>query len=162
MRRFILAAFAFTVLAACQPAANELTEEQKAEIVAEVELVHGQWVDAWKAADVERGMSFFLDAPELAEVVDGELTIGFSTIRDGWTAAFGEIASQTLTLSGLQTMVLAPDVVCATEQGTYAVTDTAGVTRPEVSYAYTAIWVRVDGEWKIHYGHQSSPTAESQ
>ena len=36
MRRFVLAAFTMTVLAACQPATTELTEEQKAEIAAEI------------------------------------------------------------------------------------------------------------------------------
>jgi len=160
MCRFVLAVFALSVFSACQPAAIELTEERKGEIAAEVELLHTQWVDAWKAADVDRGMSFFADTPELIEAVDGEVTQGFSTIAQGWRSTFASIESQRIRISDVHTVVLAPDVVCLTEDGIYVVTDTAGVVGPETPYVYTSIWVRDGGQWKIHFGHQSSPTAE--
>ncbi|NIN49579.1 MAG: hypothetical protein GTN62_05645 [Gemmatimonadales bacterium] len=58
-------------------------------------------------------------------------------------------------------MVLAPDVVCVTQLGTVSVTDTAGVTGPEIAFAYTAIWVRRNGEWKVLLGHESIPAPEA-
>ena len=57
MRRTVLAAFALTVLAACQPATTELTEEQKAEAVQALadswagfkEAVENEDYDGWAA-----------------------------------------------------------------------------------------------------------------
>ena len=65
---FVFAAFALTVLAACQPATTELTDQQKAEIAAEVELRHDQYWDAWRVVDRDRGMSFFRNSPEWISV----------------------------------------------------------------------------------------------
>ena len=82
MRRFVFAAFAVTVFAACQPASTELTDYQKAEIAAEVELLHGQFWDAWRAADVDRGLSYYPNTPEAAYATEGELFYGSAAVED--------------------------------------------------------------------------------
>ena len=53
MRRIVLAASALTVLAACQPADTALTEEQKAEIAAEVNAAFENWAAAVRALDLD-------------------------------------------------------------------------------------------------------------
>jgi hypothetical protein len=47
MSRFILTAFAVTALAACHPANTEMTEEQKAEIAAEVRAFGEAYIAAF-------------------------------------------------------------------------------------------------------------------
>lgn len=159
--RLLLVAFPIaTMLTACQQA-TELTDYRRAEIAAEVELQHSQCTDAFRAADLNRALSYYRDSPGFAEVMDGELTSGYAAFEEYWRSTFANVASQTLRVSDLQTTVLAPDVVLVNEVATYTVTDTLGVTGPEVPYVYTAIWVLGDGEWKIQFAHQSSPTTEN-
>jgi phenylpyruvate tautomerase PptA (4-oxalocrotonate tautomerase family) len=50
MRRILLAALAVSVFVACQPATTELTEEQKAEIAAEIRQVVAEF---WQTAVVK-------------------------------------------------------------------------------------------------------------
>ncbi len=58
MHRFVLAGSTLTVLAACQPATTDLTEEQKVEIAAEVDSVANDLWAAWAAADFDRGICY--------------------------------------------------------------------------------------------------------
>ena len=158
MRRFVLAAFALIVLAACQPASKELTDYQKTEIAAEVELLHGQFWDAWRETDFERGMSYYLNSPEFTFTFQGRMVSGYSAFWDLFASAFTNVASQALSIDELKTTVLAADVVSVTVQGTYAPTDTAGVTAPESALAFTTVWVKRDGEWKVHVASNSEPS----
>ena len=161
MRRLALAAVSLAFLAnACQPATMELTEEEKAEIADEVNALHAEFWDAWRATDFDRGMSYFYDSPDLAFAENGVLNYGYADMDAKYRPMFTSVASQEITMTDSRTTVLAPDVVCIMEAGTYTVTDTAGVTGPEQSFAYTWIWIRRDGEWKVHIGHQSSPPSE--
>jgi hypothetical protein len=59
MRRVIIAAFALPLLAACQTATTELTEQQSAEIAAEIMMVVDGLMDAWNAEDATTSLSFF-------------------------------------------------------------------------------------------------------
>ena len=85
MRRIVLAAFALTVFAACQPATNELTDNQKGEIAAEVELLHGQFWDAWRETDVARGMSYYRNSPDFTFTREGEPLNGFAALNETHT-----------------------------------------------------------------------------
>jgi ketosteroid isomerase-like protein len=161
MRRFALAALSLAFLAtACQPATTELTEEQKAEIATEVNAIQAEAWDAWRAADYDRGMSYF-DSENLLFAYEGAM-FGYAAADELWRPQFASIASQTITVEDSRTIVLAPNVVCIMQTGTYTVTDTAGVTTPEDSFAYTGIWMRHDGEWKVHMSHESMPTPEAE
>jgi hypothetical protein len=159
MRRFIIAACTLTVLAACQPATTELTEQRKAEIAAEVELLHDQYWDAWREVDKDRGMSYYRNSPEFIWADEGELIKGWSAANDmvqAWTGA-----SQAITFNERITTVLAPNVVQRVEQGTYVVTDTAGSVWPRTAFASTTMWVFADDEWKVDFIHISRQTVEN-
>ena len=160
MHRIVLAACAVTVLAACQPASIELTDYQKGEIAAEVELINGQFWEAWRAVDVERGMSYYLNSPDFTVALDGQLVHGYAEFDNLARSLFANIASQSITVRESQTTVMAPDVVCVIERLAYTQTDNAGATGPEYTAAFTSMWVRRDAEWKVHHFHNSSPTPE--
>ena len=63
MRRLALTVLSLAFLAACQPATTELTEEQKAEIAAEVNAINAGFWDAWRATDFDQGMSYYYNSP---------------------------------------------------------------------------------------------------
>jgi len=161
MRRIVLAGCALTVLAACQPASIELTDYQKAEIEAEVQLLHDQFWDAWRETDVTRGMFYYLNSPEFTGALEGQLVHGFAAFNDLARAAFSNVTSQAITIDESQTTVMAHDIVCVIEHVTYTQTDTAGATGPEYTAAITLAWVLRDGEWKVYHFHSSSPTPEN-
>ena len=161
MRRFVLAAFALTVLAACQPASIELTDYQKAEIEAEVQLLHDQFWDAWRETDVTRGMSYYFDSPNFTAALEGQLIHGFAAFEELARSAFSNVTSQSITIDESQTTVMAHNIVCVIERITYTQTDAEGVTGPEYTAAITLAWVLRDGEWKVYHFHSSSPTPEN-
>jgi ketosteroid isomerase-like protein len=160
MRRLALAVVALTFVTACRPATTELTEEQKAEIAAEVNAINTEMWDAWRAADFDRGASYF-DLATLVFAYEGTM-FGFATFDEMWRPVFATIASQTITVEDSLTTVLAPNAVCIMQAGTYTQTDTAGVTSAEGSFAFTGVWVPRDGEWKLDFVHESFPTAEAE
>ena len=159
MRRMILPLM-LLAFAAYQPAATQLTEEQKAEIAAEVNALHTESIEAWSAGGYHRGMLHYLQSPEFTFALEGQLIHGFAGLHDAADSWLANLASQTMTRTESQTTVLAPNVVCIMEQGMGATTDTAGVTGPELTFARTAIYVRLGGEWKLHFAHVSMPTPE--
>ena len=162
MRRFVLAAFALTVLAACQPATTELTEEQKAEIAAEVNLRSDMLWDELRQPDFDRLATFVHQTPGAFSVSNGRFT-EWSPASDSITrAALAEWEDQVLWVSEARTVVLSPDVVYTMRVGTDSVTFRSGEATPTRPWAWTNLWVRRDGEWKVMYSHGSHPSPLNQ
>ena len=155
MHRFVLAASTLTVLAACQPATTELTEEQKVEIAAEVDSVANDWWAAWAAADFDRGMSFIDAGSEAAWSGDEGTLYTRAEMDRTWRPTFTQLERQDLTFTDSRTVVLAPDIVCTIRAVTGIATDTTGTTRPEISSIETLVWVKRNGEWRALIGHES-------
>ena len=149
------------VAAACQPATMEMTEEQKAAIADTVNAVHAQARDAWRVPDLDLAMTYFHDSPDIRLALEGQVMHGPTTVLATVGPLFEGVASQDMTITATETVVLAPDVVCIIDQGTFAMLDSAGAVVLESPYAYTVIYVRRGGEWKALIGHESLPTPEA-
>ena len=163
MRRIVLAAFAVTVFVACQPATTELTEEQKAEIAAEVDMALDTHWDLFRQADYDRGIEYWEHSPEMAYVgVQGEIVMGFSTLDNLYRPFFATLASQEINIAERHFKTITRDAVYAMERGTLAQTDTSGVTGPTRPFAYTYLWMRTDAGWKISSAHMSDGDPETQ
>lgn len=157
MRRFVLAAFAMAVLAACQPATTELTDEQKAEAAAEVNLVLDTFWDVWDETDYDRGIQYWEDSPENIVVsTGGRILQGFALIDRSYRPNMASIRSQVHNVEETHIKVLKRDVVSTVHRGTVSSTDTSGVTGPTRSFVYTYLWVHTDAGWKITSTHMSS------
>ncbi len=160
MRRFALTAFVLTVLAACQHAAPELTEVQRGEIAAEVDLRQAQLWDALEAADWDRIKSYVHNLPETSWGYEGGVVFGWDAMNEAFGPAFEVVESQNATLTDSWTTVVSPDVAHIFDTGVLSGTDTAGVTGPELPFALSVLWVRRGGEWKLLFGHESLATPE--
>ncbi len=161
MRRTILPALAFCIAAvACQPATTELTEEQKAAIADTVNALLDDYWDAWRDVDFDRGMSFFLDAPETAFASADQVDYGLATLDSKYRPFMATFESQEITLADSRTTVLASNAVYTMQRGTYVQTDTAGVVGDTLPFAYSMVWVRRNGEWKVLAGHQSDAPSQ--
>jgi hypothetical protein len=148
------------VFAACQPATMELTDAEKATIVDEVNPIKADFWDAWRAWDVDRGMSYYRNSPDFVWADDGELVQGWTTFNEAVQS--WNVESQAVTLSESIATVLAPNVVQFVEHGTYSITDTTGVTWPERTFAVSTLWVLRNGEWKVDFIHISRVRSEVQ
>jgi hypothetical protein len=162
MRRFVLAAFTLTLLAACQPAITELTEEQKAEIAAEVNLKLDALWDELRQPDFDRLLTFFHNTPGTFSVNNGDFYEWSPALDSITRAALAEWEDQVLTVSETRTVVLSPDLVYTMRVGTDSVTLKSGAATPTRPWAWTNLWVRRDGEWKVLYDHQSHPSPLNQ
>lgn len=154
MNRMILPLMLF--VAACSPATTELTDAEKAAIAADVNAITSEYWDAWRAADWDRGMSYYLDSPDFVWASGGTVYFGLSVL-EGYKPAFDNVASQSFIFSESRTTVMAPDAASVTAVGTWTQTDTTGVAGPMQDIVWTGVWIQRDGEWKIHLVHLSSP-----
>jgi len=152
-RRFVPLLLLF---AACRPGADVLTDQRKAEITTEVNALNAEYWDAWRAADWDRGMAYYVDSPDFVWAAGGAVYFGLSALQDA-KPGFASVASQTFTFRTSNTIVMAPDAATVTALGTWSQTDTAGVTGPSREFAWTAVWLLRDGEWKMHLVHMSFP-----
>jgi len=107
-------------LAACRPATTELTEEQKAEIAAEVEAIHTENAQAWADADFDRAMSYIQNSQDMIFAFEGALMHGWETMYNAWAPLFEGVSRQEMTFTETNTVVLARDAVCIMAQGTNA------------------------------------------
>jgi ketosteroid isomerase-like protein len=152
MRRLI--APLLLVAVACQPGTRELTQERRAEITTQVNARNAEFWEAWRAADWDRGMAFYVDSPDFVWASGGAVFFGKSTL-EGARSGFANVASQAFAFRETRTVVMAPDAASVTAIGTWSQTDTAGVTGPRRDIAWTGIWILRDGEWKLHLAHLS-------
>ena len=143
------------VVVACQPRAATLTDARKAEIAAEVSTRNAEYWDAWRAADWDRGMAFYADSPDFVWAAGGTV-FSLSELQHS-RPRFARVASQIFAFRDSRTFVMAPNVATVTALGTWAQTDTAGVTGPAREFAWTALWLLRDGEWKMYMVHMSYP-----
>jgi hypothetical protein len=158
MSRFVFAAFGLVVLAACEPAITELTDDERAEIAAEVESRLDQLWDALRNPNADLILSFFCESPDLLEVHDGGFISGYATFDSLAGPVIGEWENQVITVSETRSVVLSRDVVHTMRVGTDSMTYKTGEAVPTRPWAVTYVWVRSDGEWKILLGHGSHPS----
>ncbi len=160
MRQIRLTAAAACLLAACQPATTELTDEQRAAIADTVNAANAEAWDAWREVDLDRALSYIHDSPDVGFAMEGQVYSGYAEVDSFWRGGFASADRIDITISDLRTMVLTADVVCLVQRGVFSVTDSAG-TSPETAFALTTTWVRRDGEWKVLLGHESWLPPES-
>ena len=159
MRRVILAAFALTVLAACQPAPTELTEEQKAAIADTIRQLDEVVNRAYDARDLEAFLSHFVDGPAYVNVNQGVLQ-DRAGVRERLESDFTEYPSNTTEVTDRRIFVLGPNAVVCTVLTTYTQTNTDGESSEGTS-AYTSMWTRSNGEWQVVHEHASQLPAEA-
>ena len=162
MRRFVFAAFALTVFAGCQAATTELTEERKAEIVAEIRQVYSGWLTTLDPINFDATLSYMHPAPEDYFVGEPAQWVNLLSVypntdrvREAWEPIMAQRRSQTQTVSEEYFAVLSENIALHILEGTYAITDTLGNTTDPDQNSLTSVWVRHEGEWKMLHMHQS-------
>ena len=154
LRPSIIMAAIATCAVACQPASTELTDGQRVAIRDTVEQRMAEMANAGRALDADRIRAVYAESP--VSVMNGVIIEDFDA-RFELTRQFLESVR---TLEGsyrnVHLEVLTSDVVVVTRNDDIFWTDTTG-TDGELHTAWTGVFRRIDGEWKIIYSHESWP-----
>ena len=145
-----------SVAVACQPTTRVLTDEQRAAIRDTVEQVMDDLIAAGQALDAERIRAGYAENPVVA--LDGVIIDDFDARFEMTTQFFGALRVAEGHYDNLHMEVLAPDAVVVTRNDHLSWTDTSGMAG-EWHSAWTGVFRRIDGEWKIVYAHESTSPA---
>jgi len=157
MRRMILPLM-LLVVAACQPAAMELTDAEKADIAEEFREFRTGLYAANERLDIEQTLAAI--AEDVALIIQGT-RLSHDQFAPAARAAFGALENLSVEVQEMQVDVLAANVVVNTDVITDVQTDTAGVTT-EQTYLHTEVWTKRDGRWMMTHGQQSIPPGVAQ
>lgn len=159
MRRSLcLAAVVAIVGSGCREAAREFTEQQRLAVMDTVFQVHADLVSAAEQLDAERLLGFFAEDPGL---IDDGAVVPYDALAKRVRGAFSKLDGQRIQWHPAKTSVLSRDVVVMTIGGRTTVLGPAGDTTWSRPVAWTEVWVRRDGEWKLLHAHQSHQPDES-
>jgi len=146
-----------TCAVACQPASTELTEGERAAIEDTVEQLMVELVDAGRALDFDRIRAAYAESP--VSVIDGVIIEDFDAHFELARGFFESLQTLDGSYRNVHLEVLAPDAVVVTRNDDIFWADTTG-TEGEFHTAWTGVFRRIDGEWKIIYSHESWPLPE--
>jgi uncharacterized protein (TIGR02246 family) len=136
----------------------EMTEAEIAQIEAEVEAATNEWWAVWSAGeDYDRFVAIYADDPDVHWISDGVPYFGRAEMDANFRPAMENMRGQENTRVEWRTIVIAPDVAYTVRINDIVQTDLAGISGPTVRYAETLVWVKRDGEWKVLFGHGSTP-----
>ncbi len=152
----IMAAIAACAVA-CQPASTELTDGQRAAIKDTVEQLMAELADAGRARDFDRIRAAYSENP--VSVTNGVIIEDFDARFELTRGFFESLRTLDGSSRNVHLEVLAPDAVVVTQNDDIFWADTTG-TEGEVHTAWTGVFRRIDGEWKIIYSHESWPLPE--
>jgi hypothetical protein len=156
--RIAVAGAAALALAAC--AKPPLTEQQKAALADSIkQYVEGPFNATWEHPTAEKAMALYAPGNDILVADFGTIYAGRDAVtllarqwwgHPGMTAHF--------TVSSPHVAVLNRDAAVYTAMVTGALKDSAGAETP-MNFAWTGVFVRVGGEWKLQVEHSSLPPA---
>jgi ketosteroid isomerase-like protein len=137
------------------PSGAVLSDAERATLTDSVTARSAEWRAAVQRADAAAILAFYHDGPETAVVNASDLLQKEATL--GWLAAslpnaMMALRSQAITATDQRFAVLDRDAVVETAVGEWTGTDTTAATTSS-HFAFTRVWVRRDGTWKIIHSH---------
>ncbi len=155
--RGILAAIAACAVA-CRPSSTELTDEQRAAIADTVEQVMARLANAGRARDADGIRAGY--AEHVVAVVNGVLIEDIDAHFELTRQLLSSLRAVEGSYENVHIEVVAPDVAVVTRNDDANWTDTTGV-EGEFHSAWTGVFRRINGEWKITYSYESFLLPES-
>jgi ketosteroid isomerase-like protein len=157
LRPSIVIAAIATCAVACQPASTELTEGQRAAIKDTIEQVMSEIADAARALDADRIRAVYAESP--VSVINGVIIEDFDARFELTRQFLRSLRSLEGSFRNVHLEVLASDAVVVTRNDDLSWIDTTG-TAGELHTAWTGVFRRIDGEWRVIFSHESWPAPE--
>ena len=147
---------------ACMSLDHELSDGDRAAIREDVSKHFQDFWDSWSGVDTERGFSYHQDHSDYSFAADGNTWNSLAGLQEASRPGFRTTKHQEFRFDETRVAVISRDVVHATWRGTHTRIGTDGSVRGPRPFAFTSVWVRSNGEWKVRFAHQSSRDLELQ
>ena len=131
---------------------NQLTQQQQDQIKSEVKATCDSIVVRWERLDAEGSLQCY--SPELVVVNDSART-DFATYKKGWVEYTPSLAATKWTTIRVDVIALTADLALCT--GVWKSEDylKSGDKETYNPIAYTLLFKKVAGQWKVTYSHAS-------
>jgi ketosteroid isomerase-like protein len=149
----VLAAIVTCALA-CQPPSPQLTDEQRAAIRDTIEQRMDEMASAGRALAADRIRAVYAKSP--VSVMNGVIIEDFDARFELTRQFLGLLRALEVSIKNVHLEVLAPDAVIVTRNDDISWTDTTG-SQGVLHTAWTGVFRRIDGEWRVIYSHESWP-----
>jgi hypothetical protein len=158
MRTLPVLAAAALALASCTT--PPMDEQQKTALADSVEqYVSGPFLAVFEHPVVDSILALYAPGNGVQSVENGKIYADRDAIAQSVRAVYGQPhTTANFTLSTPQVTVLNRDAVVYTTMVAGAMKDSAGVETP-LKFAWTGVFVRTAGGWKIQAEHSSNPPA---
>jgi len=152
----LLCGLSLLILAGCQTQ-GAFTQADLDAAEAEIRVELDNFWQAWSATSFDEGMAFYSESPDMQFVTDGVLWESKAAAEEAFRPFFESLDHQEINLSDTRIMALTPEVVYATQTGSFTQFSRTGEVSPERTFATTLLWVKEGGEWKVLGYHESQP-----
>jgi ketosteroid isomerase-like protein len=128
-----------------------MDEVQRQRVTADVEGAMRSFEAAERQLDAEALRAHFAAVPDFHVYDDGQ-RVSYDTMMARVRAGFSGLRSIEGGFNQIHVIVLSPDAALATAEFREAVTDRSSVTT-RAHGAASWLWRRIEGRWRIVYGH---------
>lgn len=162
MDRVVASFLLCALLTGCGVSVQEMTEAERTALREEVSQHFSGFWQAWSQVDPDRGWAYHDDHADYSFAYNGRSWTSRASVQAEFAPGFASTRSQTFNLGEPRVAVLSRDLVYVTWQGTHAGTGVDGTLDATRPFVFTALWVKVNGEWKVRFAHESTREPESQ
>lgn len=158
-RNIFVAALMLFIVGCTSQQSDQLTQEQKDQIKSQLKVVSDSMVAAWNRMDAEAAIQYFGDSPDwVCFNTDGSRS-DFQQLKKMWTDGANIASSYKWTTVRQDFIFVSKDVViCAWDAKAEMVFKEPGDKVKLDPMAYTAVFKKVTGRWKVVYSHESGAT----
>ena len=155
MKKLLFIAFPLILFSCGQQSNNPLTEEQKGRIIEEIKPLITQLMESNEQLNYEKFLELYWNSKDFTLIVNGQIS-GYNEIV-GYKEVWKLLEYQKYNTLIEKYEVINQDAVLYTMQGNASAKYKTGQIYNTDFYALSALFRKVDGVWKIVYGHASFP-----
>jgi len=156
MKKLLFIVFPLILFSCGQQSNKPLTEEQKGKIIEEIRPLVTQLWASNEQLNYEKWLELYWNSKDFILIVNGQIS-GYSEI-EGYKEVWKLLEYQKYNILIEKFDVISHDAVVYTMQGKASSKYKTGEIYSTDFYAISALFRKVDGIWKIVYGHGSFPT----
>jgi hypothetical protein len=134
---------------------DQLTQQQKEQIKSEIKTVGDSIIARDEMLDAVGGFEFYSDSPDWGMVNADGSRWDFQTTKKANSDFFDSVTAWKWTFTHQDYIFLAKDIVMCAWDGKDETILKSGDTVTYDPHAYTLIFKKIAGQWKIIYSHDS-------
>jgi hypothetical protein len=152
---FFVAAFLLFVIGCTQQQSDQLTQQQKDQIKTEVKAVGDSAIAKWERLDGEGAAKYYLDSPDWVMFGADGARWDYKTFIKAQPEFDSTVTSWRWTTTAEDFIFITKDVVITAWIGKDETIMKSGDKITYDPHAYTLVFKKIDGQWKVIYSHDS-------